>query len=406
MVNLHTSIVKFIFALQLGFSAPQLRHLVSFVHGVILCEGRKNVTQILNASGNDRHLSPVTRFLNESPWSVNRLQRRRMERIRQQVSNRQPKGSKRRVTFLLVDDTACKKDSSTRQMEQLDFHFSHDESKGVWSHSIVTTHVVSGNGSYAWDFRPYARESYCQKHKLAFRSKNDLAIEMILAFPADEDEVVYVLMDSWYTSQKMLDACNARGFHVIAAVKANRKICPAGIRVSMSDFAANHVRNDDLRTVTVESKRYRVFAYEGPLAETENVQVLLSWEEKLDNSRTPFCILCTDLSLDVVTILTYYRTRWHIETGYRYFKELLGFDQYQLLSFQGISRFWAIQFLVQNLLEFQRQEWSSHQCRMTLGDVVRRLRYEHTGQMILYVYEQALKNKPLFDVLRDLKRSG
>ncbi len=122
----------------------------------------------------------------------------------------------------------------------------------------------------------------------------------------------------------------------------------------------------------------------------------------MDNSRTPFCILCTDLSLNVVTILAYYRTRWHIETGYRYLKELLGFDQYRLLSFQGISRYWTIQFLVQNLLEFQRHAWSTSQSRMTLGDVERRFRYEQTGQMILYVYEQALKNKPLFDVLREL----
>ncbi|AJY73983.1 hypothetical protein VN24_04335 [Paenibacillus beijingensis] len=291
-------------------------------------------------------------------------------------------------------------------MDQLDFHFSHDEGKGVWSHCIVTTHVVAENRSYAWDFRPYVRESYCEQHQLPFKSKNELAVEMITVFPAAEDESVYVLMDSWYTSQKMLDACNARGFHVIAAVKANRKVCIAGVRISISEFSAQYVRNEDLRSVTVESKRYRVYAYEGPLAETENVCVLLSWEEKFDHARTPFCVLSTHSGLDLVTILAYYRLRWHIETGYRYFKELLGFDQYQLLSFQGISRFWAIQFLVQNLLESQRHEWSSGQSMMTLGDVVRRFRHEHMGQMILYVYEQALQNKPLFDILRDLKRSA
>ncbi|QWU13226.1 Transposase DDE domain-containing protein [Paenibacillus sophorae] len=63
-------------------------------------------------------------------------------------------------------------------------------------------------------------------------------------------------------------------------------------------------------------------------------------------------MLCTDPSLDFVTILRYYRPRWHIETGYRYFKELLGFDQYQLLSFHGIRRYWAIQFLTQNLKSY------------------------------------------------------
>lgn len=42
--------------------------------------------------------------------------------------------------------------------------------------------------------------------------------------------------------------------------------------------------------------------------------------------------------------------RWNIEMGYRYFKELLTFDQYQLLTLHGIGRFRAIQFLTQNFL--------------------------------------------------------
>lgn len=174
----------------------------------------------------------------------------------------------------------------------------------------------------------------------------------------------------------MLDACNVRVFHIIAAVKANRKICLAGIQVPMSDFVANTCV---MKISTPWQWRANVT---GSLHTKDRwprrriSKLLLSWEEKLDNWRTPFCILCTDLSLDVVTILTYYRTRWHIETGYRYFKELLGFDPYQLLSSQGISRLWAIQFLVQNLLEFQRHEWSSYQCRMSLGDVVRRFHHE------------------------------
>ncbi|MFB5270035.1 IS701 family transposase, partial [Paenibacillus enshidis] len=385
MVNLHAVIVKFIFALQLGFTAPQLRHLVAFVHGIILHEGRKTVTQIGRVAGVNRHLSSTTRFLNESPWSVQHLQQRRLTLLLEQI--RRTKG--KRVVFLLIDDTACKKKPTTCRMEALDFHFAHDEGKSVWSHSLVTMHVVCEANSFAWDFRPYFREQACEERGQTYKSKNELAMEMVASFPATEEEQVYVLADSWYTSQKMLDLCQTRGFHVIAAVKTNRKICPAGVRISISNFASQYMGNDDLCSVTVEDTRYRVYAYEGPLAETENVRVLLSWEGRFDANRTPFCIVCTDATLDLVTILTYYRTRWHIETGYRYFKELLGFDHYQLLSFTGIQRFWEIQFLTQNLLEGQRHIWSDRHHPLTLGDVVRRIRYEHRGQMLVYVYESA-----------------
>lgn len=405
MVTFYSAIVKFVLSLQLQISRPQCNHLISIIHGVILCEGRKNVSQIRNTTDQYRDLSCITRFLKESPWCVNRVQRRRMQFLMEKIQRaRAKKGDTRSIVFFIIDDTSCKKDTSTKQMEALDFHWSHDDGKSAWSHCLVTSHVVTEGYSFAWDFRPYFREEYCKERQLEFKSKNDLAIDMIQDFLTSENEIVYVLMDSWYTSKKMMDACQTKGFHMIAAVKINRKISPAGIRIKMSDFAANYIQTSDLHSVTVESQgQYYVYSYEGPLAEIENARVLLSWENEFNSSKTPFCILCTDLSLDLVTILRYYHVRWKIETGYRYFKELLGFDQYQLLSFKAIQRFWVIQFLTQNFLELQRLEWSVGPQSMTLGDVARRIRKEHFGQLVVYVYEQALAQKPLHQVLQNLK---
>jgi hypothetical protein len=227
---------------------------------------------------------------------------------------------------------------------------------------------------------------------------------MVENYPALEDELVYVLMDSWYTSEKIVNACNAKGFHIIAALKSNRLICPAGIRISLADFASQYIRKSDLRSVTMGNQaKYWIYEYEGPVADIENVNVLMSWENAYDSGQKPFFILCTDKSLDVVTILRYYDVRWHIETGYRYFKDLLGFDQYQLWSFQAIERFWVIQFLTQNFVELQRQEWAKTNPTLTFGDVVRRIRQDYLGQLIVYVYEQALAKTPLFDILKRLK---
>jgi hypothetical protein len=145
---------------------------------------------------------------------------------------------------------------------------------------------------------------------------------------------------------------------------------------------------------------YWVYEYEGPLSDMENVKLLLSWKNDYTASSKPqACILCTDQSLDLVTIQRFYHVRWNIETGYRYFKELLGFDQYQLLSYVGIERFWAIQYLTYNYLEFQRHEWSKASGQMTLGDVVYRIRQEYFGQIIVNVYLQALEHKPLKEIL-------
>jgi hypothetical protein len=162
MVSLYMPIVKFILALKLEFSKPQLRHLFTLVHGIILCAGRKNITQIRNAARQGCHLSSMTNFLNHAPRCVNRMQRRRMhfiiEKLRKQ---RVKKGDTRTPVFFIIDDTSCKKDKSMKKMESLDFHYAHDEGKSVWSHCIVTSHIVSGESSYAFDFRNYFREEYC-----------------------------------------------------------------------------------------------------------------------------------------------------------------------------------------------------------------------------------------------------
>lgn len=405
MVTFYSAIVKFLLAMQFQMSKPQFNHLLSFVHGIILCEGRKNVTQFRNKTGKQRHLSSMTNFLNHSPWCVNRFQRRRMQILLEKIqSRRSKKGDQRSLVFFIIDDTSCKKDSSTKRMEGLDYHFAHDDGKSVWSHCIVTAHLVSEDHSFAWDFRSYFRESYCEEHGIIFKSKNELAMEMIQAYPFSDDELVYVLADSWYTSKDLIDSCNAKGFHLIAAVRTNRTIYPAGIKIQISDFASKYIRPSDLRSVTVGKQGpYWIYEYEGPLADTENVKVLLSWENEFDSSKKPFCILCTDKSLDLVTILRYYQVRWNIETGYRYFKELLGFDQYQLQSYNAIKRFWAIQYLTYNFLEIQRLEWSTSDTPVTLGDVVRKIRQDYFGQVIVYVYEQALAQKPLKEVLKFLK---
>ncbi|WP_338120020.1 transposase [Paenibacillus thalictri] len=229
------------------------------------------------------------------------------------------------------------------------------------------------------------------------------------SFTSDEGERIYVLIDSWYASEKVINACSGKGFHVIAAVRTNRIICPVGLPISIRDFAEQYIRHADLRSVTVEGQgHYRVYDYEGPVSEIENAKLLFSWkkDDYTAASKPQVCLLCTDVSLDLVTIQWYYHVRWNIETGYRYFKELLCFEQYQLHSFTGIQRFWAIQFLTQNFLEFQRQEWSRENAELTLGDVVRHIREDYFGQIIVYVYQQALEKKPLFDILKLLRLSA
>ncbi len=70
---------------------------------------------------------------------------------------------------------------------------------------------------------------------------------------------------------------------------------------------------------------------------------------------------------------------------------------------KGIERFWCLEFLTYNFLEHQRLQWNSDCMSLSIGDVVRRFRKDSLGQIVVYAYEQALNQKPLMSILKELK---
>jgi flagellin-specific chaperone FliS len=56
MVTLYSYIVNFILALNLKLSKPQLNHVLTFMHGIILTDGRKTVSQIRRSTHEKRDL--------------------------------------------------------------------------------------------------------------------------------------------------------------------------------------------------------------------------------------------------------------------------------------------------------------------------------------------------------------
>lgn len=116
---------------------------------------------------------------------------------------------------------------------------------------------------------PFAFRLY---DKTAGKSKGELAIEMLSWL--DVRRPVYVLMDSWYPSKALVEACLKKGFHVIAMLKTNRILYPNGVAVQAKQLARS-IELDDTHLVTVGEDRYRVYRYEGALNGLDHVAVLL-----------------------------------------------------------------------------------------------------------------------------------
>ena len=279
--------------------------------------------------------SSIYRFLSRSKWDDSPIDRNRINYLKLHFDKLiKPKY----VGFLVIDDTVNPK-VQAKKMQGLSYNYSHTEGKSIWSHCVVTSNLVVGDISIPLNYKSYFTEENCLKYSKSFMGKSDIAVDFIDSFekPFNCDKI-YCLVDSWYTSPKLIDSSLGRGFHIIEALKSNRKISPLRITMQLKEFA-KYINPSTLDVVTVKGKEYRVYKYEGKVSKVEDALVLIYYEADGENFKAPVYLMSTDLELDAQTIIEYYRNRWCIETNYKYLKSHLGFDEYKVQSILSIEKY-------------------------------------------------------------------
>jgi phosphatidylserine/phosphatidylglycerophosphate/cardiolipin synthase-like enzyme len=141
--------------------------------------------------------------------------------------------------FISPDDSLGKKGKATKHLEAVDYHHNHTEStkkKQVYAngHIHVEVHLQIGPFGFLFDTRLFLREKTIRRlnrerpiyHRLYYRSKYALAREMLMELKTllPQGHKIYVLFDSWYASAKLIKSCRRQEWHVICAIKSNRRI--------------------------------------------------------------------------------------------------------------------------------------------------------------------------------------
>ena len=242
--------------------------------------------------------------------------------------------------FCIVDDTISSKTKpSSRALHPIEdayFHQSHLKGKQDYGHQAVAV-MLSCNGIVL----NYAIVMY-DKSKSKVKIVQEIAEELPVP-----PVVSYFLCDSWYTCGDIMDAFIKKGFYTIGALKTNRVLYPCGIKQKVGEFAL-HLRKTDaaVSLVTVGSRSYYVYRYEGSLNGIEDAVVLISYPK--DAFHVPKALrafISTDVSLSIREILDIYVERWPVEVFFRQSKDKLAFDRYQVRSSQGIRRYWLLMSL-------------------------------------------------------------
>ncbi|MCI0352236.1 MAG: transposase, partial [Acidobacteriales bacterium] len=234
----------------------QFRHFQNYVTGLMVLDNKSlaNIARCVLDSADKTNLS---RFFSEAPWFQEQVNARRVRYLLQQTK------TVRRVkaqSALIVDDTLC--EYVGRLFEYVDRHYNHGDETYPLAHNPVTSHYVSGPVRFPVDLRLYRRyeevtawETFVQKHfpdqeiprqKKArarlhkevdpvlladpeflarheqFRTKIDLAIELLTSAIGHKVPFSVLLFDGWYLSEELVKAAKRRKKDWVSLLKKNR----------------------------------------------------------------------------------------------------------------------------------------------------------------------------------------
>lgn len=333
------SIYNLFKTLKLGLflSDVYLNHLMTIIVSVFLRGYRGKTVDFAAVSG--QHRTTTAYFLNHGKWNDSAL-RDTLKSAVIQVVYREALRSGQPV-LCIVDDTIASHTRPSSQavhpIEAAYFHQSHLKGCQDYGHQAVSV-MLSCNGITL----NYAVILY-DKSKSKIQIVQEIAKELPTA-----PVISYFLCDSWYTSVKVMDSFIRKGFYTIGALKTNRVIYPCGVRQKVSEFALHLKKTDrDVSLVTVGSREFYVYRYEGALNDIPNAVVIISYpKEAFGNPKALRVFISTNAGISTQELLETYTKRWPIEIFFRQSKSKLGLDKYQIRSRQGIERYWLIMSLV------------------------------------------------------------
>lgn len=409
IVRRSAAIVTFLSLVGVALYAPQLRHLQRFADLLVTAPRRKTFRQLAPLELDGVDASNLADFFRISPWEPDDLRHPLIAFIFRYLQ--QHPELQGLPLYFTLDDSLTPKDKGTHRLQGVDWHFDHNQKRTVRGGCHVVLGIHWGDFHFPLSWRFYLRESTVRRlnkdqrrhgqPRLRYRSKLDLAQEMlqqVLPF-LPKTSPVYVLFDSWYTSAQLVKWIRRQGWHVIGAVKSNRKL--SGQKLTDRHRALKG-RSYDRVSLELANKRRRAYWTRALTGRLRNVpgEVRVVISQRGPGARAPKYFLCTDTTLSAQEILTRYQKRWSQEVDYWYVKLQLGLGDFRLHSYEAIAKWFAVVYLVLVYLYWQQYEHAAHHgASSSLSEVLARIRRDHQREVLRAACEEVARGATVEEVV-------
>ena len=167
-----------------------------------------------------------------------------------------------------------------------------------------------------------------------------------------------ILFDRGFARRKVFTMLLGLGHHLLCRAKSNAVFYHIPTPAKSRQRGRPKKYGDRLN---IHRLRYKVVSILGKDAQVASKvvrtkmcpadvrRVVIRTRPKRSKPYRYFCVFTTDLTLEIPTIVEYYRQRWQMETAFRDAKQHFGFRGYQVKSRKSINRFVQLSFLAASL---------------------------------------------------------
>lgn len=403
-------LLEFLTAMALPFSRPQLSHTVGFIDSIITLDGRMTLARVNRLLGKPTDQSALSDFFTYSTWDDEAVKQAAQRALVDWMLSEKHKYLSDEPILLSFDDSLAKKPKTSHHFELVEWHFDANGARR-YGHGLVflTLHMEYGHRSAPINWRLYLREKTVRKlnrkrtleKRLRFKTKSKLAKEMLTEitplFPASTP--VFVMSDSWYSSDKLIKFCLKNKWDLICALKSNRLL--DGKRLS---HLARYSRNKSFYPVWIgsaaHSTKYLVRARKGYLGRIKHkVRVITSKRHNRD--KRPEHFMCTEALLGTKEVLNRYLRRWADEVDHLYLKTRLGLEDFRIRSVEGITKYLSLTFLSLAYLYWRKDNMRSPD-EKKLAEIISEHRSEHLRKALIHFGQEVLRLQSVDEALRTL----
>lgn len=351
---------QFLSHFQPLFSDTQMNIFRQMIYAMFFDYKRLNLSAIAKRTHLD--YQRIQYFFSESAWNIERLNDVRLKILQHQHTTRSTANG-----VMAIDDTAVPKPHAEKT-EGAQFQYCGTLGRQENCNVAVASCFVSNAKHFPVNFKPCIPiEGAAPK---TFKSKIDLAKDLILDAIDKQIAFSFILFDAWYTSSELIEFIASKALSLIAELKINRSIrfthpqtkqwlnLRAEVIIPLiKEFYPHKLKSVNIPQSNGKIKSVLTYAFKSTLKDCSTpLNIIFVFDKWPDTDDKDVHVLITNnLTMSTKSVILTYLLRWGIEESFTELKDDFCFDQYQVRHQEQIQRHWIMSFLAWSLTYWIKQ---------------------------------------------------